>query len=297
MIDAKNAPYGVMLLRVSMGILFILHGVYLKVFVFGMAGAGKFFTTLGLPDWFAWVVMLYETIGDWRSFSASTHDGSRPSLEFTCYLPRTWAMLQTVGISPIKAAATNSPCSGQSRASHPRSSCNRTTSARGRSPRRLRPRGSSKSPMPQIEQRLAALGLVLPERIKPPPGVALRFQFVRIVGNRGYISGHGPQNADGSIAEPLGKLGRDLTIEQGYAAARLTALCILGRPGDSQPGRLGPCDAMDPRVWHGELRPIVINGFSDLILELWGAQAGAHSRSAVGMADSLRHTGGDRGRG
>lgn len=63
MIDAKLAPYGALLLRVSMGLLFILHGVYLKAFVFGMAGVGKYFVSMGLPDWFAWVVMLYETIG------------------------------------------------------------------------------------------------------------------------------------------------------------------------------------------------------------------------------------------
>lgn len=63
MIDAKLAPYGALLLRVSMGLLFILHGVYLKAFVFGMAGVGKYFASMGLPDWFAWVVMLYETIG------------------------------------------------------------------------------------------------------------------------------------------------------------------------------------------------------------------------------------------
>lgn len=63
MIDNKLAPYGALLLRVSMGVLFILHGLYLKYFVFTMAGAGKFFVSLGLPDWFAWVVMLYETIG------------------------------------------------------------------------------------------------------------------------------------------------------------------------------------------------------------------------------------------
>ena len=63
MIDAKMAPYGALLLRVSMGILFILHGAYLKAFVFGMTGTGKFFASMGLPDWFAWVVMLYETIG------------------------------------------------------------------------------------------------------------------------------------------------------------------------------------------------------------------------------------------
>jgi putative oxidoreductase len=63
MVDTKTAPYGALLLRVSMGILFILHGVYLKAFVFGMTNAGKFFATMGLPDWFAWLVMLYETIG------------------------------------------------------------------------------------------------------------------------------------------------------------------------------------------------------------------------------------------
>ena len=63
MIDPRSAPYGALLLRVSMGLLFILHGVYLKAMVFGMAGVGKYFVSLGLPDWFAWVVMLYETIG------------------------------------------------------------------------------------------------------------------------------------------------------------------------------------------------------------------------------------------
>jgi putative oxidoreductase len=63
MIDDKLAPYGALLLRVSMGLLFILHGLYLKAFVFGMAGVGKYFVSMGLPDWFAWVVMLYETIG------------------------------------------------------------------------------------------------------------------------------------------------------------------------------------------------------------------------------------------
>jgi putative oxidoreductase len=63
MIDTKTAPYGALLLRVSVGILFILHGVYLKAFVFGMANAGKFFVMMGLPDWFAWLVMLYETLG------------------------------------------------------------------------------------------------------------------------------------------------------------------------------------------------------------------------------------------
>jgi len=63
MIDTKTAPYGALLLRLSMGLLFILHGLYLKAFVFGMTNAGEFFATMGLPDWFAWLVMVYETIG------------------------------------------------------------------------------------------------------------------------------------------------------------------------------------------------------------------------------------------
>ncbi len=144
--------------------------------------------------------------------------------------------------------------------------------------------------MPKVEERLAALGLVLPAPIKPPSGVVLPFQFVRVVGTRALISGHGPQNADGSIAEPLGKLGRDITLEQGYAAARLTVLSILG----SLKRTLGELDRITNWVRVFGMvnsgpgfnrQPSVINGFSDLILELWGPEAGAHSRSAVGMAE------------
>lgn len=141
-----------------------------------------------------------------------------------------------------------------------------------------------------IERKLAALGLVLPPPLKAPPGVLLPFQFVRIVGQRAIISGHGPQGPDGSIARPLGKLGRDLGVEQGYAAARLTALSILG----SLARTLGDLDRV--RAWvrvFGMVnsasgfnrQPAVINGFSDLILELYGPIAAAHARSAVGLAE------------
>ena len=77
--------------------------------------------------------------------------------------------------------------------------------------------------MSKIEDRLRALGLSLPPPMQPPAGVRLPFQLVRILGRRALISGHGPQNPDGSFAAPLGKLGREVTLEQGYAAARLTA--------------------------------------------------------------------------
>jgi hypothetical protein len=82
--------------------------------------------------------------------------------------------------------------------------------------------------MGDIEKKLLSLGLVLPPPVKPPSGVMLPFQFIRLVGNRGYISGHGPQNPYGSIAAPFGKVGQELTVQQRYAAARLTALSILG---------------------------------------------------------------------
>jgi enamine deaminase RidA (YjgF/YER057c/UK114 family) len=144
--------------------------------------------------------------------------------------------------------------------------------------------------MAKIEDRLRELGLVLPQPMRPPGGALLPFSFVRLVGRRAFISGHGPQNADGSLAAPLGKLGRELTIEQGYAAARLTALAILG----SLQRALGDLDRI--AAWSRVFgmvnsapgfnrQPSVINGFSDLILELYGAETGAHSRSAVGMAE------------
>jgi len=144
--------------------------------------------------------------------------------------------------------------------------------------------------MSRIEDRLRALGLSLPPPLQPPAGVKLPFQFVRIAGRRALISGHGPQNPDGSLAMPLGKLGREVTLEQGYLAARLTALSILG----SLQRALGDLDrvtawlrlfGMVNSAAGFDRQPAVINGCSDLILELYGAESGAHSRSAVGMAE------------
>lgn len=144
--------------------------------------------------------------------------------------------------------------------------------------------------MGQVEARLAALGLALPPPIKAPAGVVLPFRFVRLVGNRALISGHGPQAPDGSIAEPLGKLGKELTVEQGYAAARLTALSILGSLrralGDlDQIAAWGRIFGMVNSASGFNRQPSVINGFSDLILDLYGPERGAHARSAVGMAE------------
>jgi enamine deaminase RidA (YjgF/YER057c/UK114 family) len=144
--------------------------------------------------------------------------------------------------------------------------------------------------MPPIADKLASLGLVLPKAIQLPPGVVLPFRPVCVRGDRAYVSGHGPLNPDGSLAPPFGKVGRDLSVEQGYRAARLTALAMLG----SIERELGNLDRV--RAWTRVFgmvnsatgfnqQPRVMNGFSELILELFGPDRGAHSRSAVGMAE------------
>src|SRR5512141_2096634 len=158
----------------------------------------------------------------------------------------------------------------------------------GKPDRRVRPGGIVV--MAKIESKLAALGLVLPPPLKVPTGIVLPFQFVRVSNARAFIAGHGPQADDGSVAKPLGKVGRDLTVEEGYAAARLVALSILA----SLKRTLGDLDRVV--AWNRAFgmvnsapgfnrQPAVINGFSDLILELYGPDVGAHSRSAVGMAE------------
>jgi enamine deaminase RidA (YjgF/YER057c/UK114 family) len=142
----------------------------------------------------------------------------------------------------------------------------------------------------QIEAKLDALGLTLPELFAPPAGTYLPFSWVRVRGNRAYISGHTAQNPDGSLAQPLGKVGAEVSPDEAYQAARLIALAMLG----SLKRELGDLDRVT--AWlrvHGMVnsapgftrQPAVINGFSDLILELYGQEAGQHARSAVGMAE------------
>jgi enamine deaminase RidA (YjgF/YER057c/UK114 family) len=139
-----------------------------------------------------------------------------------------------------------------------------------------------------IEAKLEELGLVLPQPLQYPPGMGMPFAWVRVRDNRAFISGHLPLNPDGSIAQPLGQVGAEVTIDEGYAAARLVALAHLA----SLKRELGDLDRVTAwlRVFAmvnagpGFLStPLVANGYSDLILELYGPEAGMHARTAAPM--------------
>ena len=144
--------------------------------------------------------------------------------------------------------------------------------------------------MSTVEDRLRALGHVIPEPLQLPPGATLPFPWVRVAGRRVLISGHGPTNPDGSLAQPLGKVGGAVTQDQAFVAARLAGLAILG----SLKREIGNLDriARWTRVFGMvnsapgfNRQPAVINGFSELILAVFGPERGAHARSAVGMAE------------
>lgn len=131
------------------------------------------------------------------------------------------------------------------------------------------------------EQKLKELKV---ELFKPAAPIANYVKAVR-VGNMIYLAGHGPTKADGSNI--LGKVGKDLTVEQGYMAARQTGIAILStlkaEIGDLNKVKrvvkvLGMVNCTDDFKDH----PKVINGFSDFIVSVFG-EKGMHARSAVGM--------------
>ena len=131
------------------------------------------------------------------------------------------------------------------------------------------------------EARLKALGISLPEVPQPVANYVSAVQ----TGNLIFLSGTGPRQSDGTYI--LGKLGEDLTIEQGYAAARQTAinhLAILKATlGDlNRVKRVVKVLGMVNSTANFKDQPKVINGYSDLMVEVFGAR-GKHARSAVGM--------------
>ncbi|MFN9917100.1 MAG: RidA family protein, partial [Pirellulaceae bacterium] len=131
------------------------------------------------------------------------------------------------------------------------------------------------------EARFQEMGLVLPPAPKP---VGL-YKPMLMVGNLAYLSGHGPLNPDGSLH--IGRVGDDLTLEQGQAAARQVGLAMLA----TLRSNLGSLDRVARVVkLLGLVRcadafnqqPAVMNGCSQLFADLWGTDLGVGVRSALG---------------
>jgi enamine deaminase RidA (YjgF/YER057c/UK114 family) len=143
--------------------------------------------------------------------------------------------------------------------------------------------------MSKIDARLAELGLELPAPLKVPDGMVLPFPEVNLRGTRAFISGTGPLNADGTVSGPFGKVGTDVSVEEAAHLARLTGLAMIA----GLKRTLGDLDRVTGWVHAFGMvncapdfsqQPTVINGFSELILDVFGPELGRHARSAVGMA-------------
>jgi len=137
--------------------------------------------------------------------------------------------------------------------------------------------------MTAAEANLIQLGIELP----PVPSPIANFIRARQAGGLLFLSGHGPVRPDGSRV--VGKVGSDLDVEEAKAAARLTGLNLLATTRT----HLGSLDAVQAVVKvlamvnsapGFDRQPQVVDGFSDLMVEVFGEQ-GRHARSAVGMAE------------
>jgi len=142
--------------------------------------------------------------------------------------------------------------------------------------------------MSNIDHRLSHLGITLPRPWTLPPGLTVPASLVRVRGKRVLVSGHVPINTDGSIAGPFGRVGAEISPEQGQQAARLALLGILA----SLKQKLGDLDRI--AAWlrvYGMIAPapgftafpLLMNGASSLIQLVFGPEIGDHARVAVGV--------------
>ena len=136
--------------------------------------------------------------------------------------------------------------------------------------------------MKSIEEKLQELGLELP----PPPSAGGIYHPVVVTGNHLYVSGQVPFQNNGALIK--GKVGKDLSLEEGQKAARQVGLVMLSTI-KSQIGDLGKIKRLIKTLGmvnclpDFEQHPQVINGFSQLIMDLLGEENGRGARSAVGM--------------
>jgi len=143
--------------------------------------------------------------------------------------------------------------------------------------------------MGRVEQRIEELGLALPEAAKLPAGVTIPFEWVRVRGTRAFISGHGSLAIDGSPAGPFGRVPSEVSLEDAQASAQSAMLAMLG----SLKRAIGDLDRV--AAWltiSGHVNAeagysqttLVVNPASELLIDLYGTDAGRHARTAIGVA-------------
>jgi enamine deaminase RidA (YjgF/YER057c/UK114 family) len=133
------------------------------------------------------------------------------------------------------------------------------------------------------------MGLFLPEAPSLPLGQTLRFAWARAYGDMVYLSGHAAQMPDGSFASTRGRVGAEVGFAEAQEASRLATLSMLG----SLKRLIGDLDRVSAWLMVSGMVNVapgftnttgVIDGCSDLLLELFGPEIGAHARTAVGVA-------------
>jgi len=132
------------------------------------------------------------------------------------------------------------------------------------------------------------MGVTLPDPVVVPQGMAIPFAWVRVRGNRAFVSGHGALAADGTPAGPFGRVPSAVSLEQEQESTRLATLAILS----SLKATLGDLDRVTAwLIVSGFVNAepgypqttAVMNPFSKLIVDLYGTEAGTHARTAIGV--------------
>jgi enamine deaminase RidA (YjgF/YER057c/UK114 family) len=138
------------------------------------------------------------------------------------------------------------------------------------------------------EDRIAELGLVLPPDPDLPPHVHIPFDWVRVVGDRAFLSGHGALDENGAPAPPFGRVPDEVRLDEAQASARCAGLTMLG----SLRRALGSLDRVqawltvngfvNAEIGYGQTTA-VLNPLSELLLDVFGDR-GRHARTAIGVA-------------
>jgi len=139
------------------------------------------------------------------------------------------------------------------------------------------------------EERLNEIGIKLPPPVMVPKGLHLPFSFINVRGERVFISGHPRHSHEGKIDGPYGKVGQDISLDQANRAAKEIAISVLSNL-KREIGELsrvtGWCRVfgMVNSTTDFSEQHLVINGFSDFIVEVFGPIVGSHARSAIGVS-------------